>query len=414
MNKKDLKDHLSFKETMRYFIAACKDYLLLFKEWITDYGKIILPSILLILVSITVVVSLNQRERVESAAKEALAVLEETKTEVQEVKEINFEEDTNPELNTLFYGYYEALEMDDIDLLNDIQSAVTSTEAIRLSKMSEYIDRYENIHVYSKPGPYPDTFIVYVYSDVYLAGRDDYTPGLQAFYVCTDENGILFINNSELSAEEALYIKNVSLQADVVDLKNSVNVSYNKIMEENTELSEYWAKISVEIDLAVGEQLALEAKLMTQLEEPSEEDVSENEEVPIEEVIRKVRVNEKVNVRKSASATADKLGSADAGAVYILYEDLTNGWSRISYDGQDGYIKTEFLTKLEDVNSFETMKTMIVNTEYLNVRVEPSASATKLGILTNGQVVEVIEITDGWCKIKYNGQIAYVSEEFVK
>lgn len=417
MNKKDYKDHHSFKENFNTFENISKDYFLLFREWVSDFGKIVLPIALLILVCITVYISLNARERVEAATKEALEVLEETKSEVQEVKDTLFEEDSNPEINELVYSYYHALEFADIDLLSEIQSAVTNTETIRLQKMSEYIDRYENIHVYSKPGPFLDTYIVYVYSEVYLKGRTDFTPGLQAFYICKGENGSFYINNGELTDEEAIYIKNVALQADVVDLKNSVNVSYSNTMESNPELSDYWAKLSVEIDIAVGEQLAKEAQLVAQLEEEmSEGDVSDNEdtEAPIEVAIRKVRVNEKVNIRKSASTTADKLGSAQAGDIFILYEQMTNGWSRINVDGQDGYIKSEYLSELENVDTIATEKTMIVNTEYLNVRVEPLASSTKLGILTEGQVVEVIEVLDEWVKIKYNGQVAYVSAEYVK
>ncbi len=417
MGDKKLKDHLSFKETVQRIKNTTKDDLLWFKEWITDYGKIILPLMLLILVSATVVVSLNAREKVDVAAQEALEVLEETKAEVNEIQETNFDEDMYPEINALIYKYYEALEMADIDTLIEIQSTVTSTETIRLTKMSEYIDRYENIHVYTKPGPFQDTYIAYAYSEVYLAGRDDYTPGLQAFYICMDEFGGYYINNSELTKEEALYIENVSQQADVVDLKNSVNVSYAKIMEENTELSEYWASISVEIDLAVGEQLSLEAQLLAQLEEAMQEteegsDTKEDEEKK-PEIIR-VRVVESVNVRKSDSVGADKLGSAKAGDTFVLLEAMANGWSRISYEGSEGYIKSEYLEELEDISAIETAGTLIVNTDSLNVRAEPNQTSTKLGVLLEGQIIELVEYVDDWCKIKFNGQIAYVKAEFVK
>lgn len=417
MEKKNSKDHYSAKEIFISTRNSAKEDLLLFKEWITDYGKIVLPLMLLILVVVTVIISLNAREKVEAAAKEALDVLEETKAEVNEVVETSFEEDKYPEINNLMLVYYEALEMADIDVLVDIQSSVTGTESIRLSKMSEYIDRYENIHVYTKPGPFADTYIAYVYSDVYLKGRTEGTPGLQAFYVCMDEFGNYYINNSELSDEEALYIKNVSSQADVLDLKNSVNVSYSKMMEENVELSEYWANISVEIDLAVGEQLALDAKLTAQLEE--QEDI-EDEEIPngdepaTEPAIIRVRANEQVNVRKSASATADKLGSANIGDTFVLLEEMANGWSKISFESKEGYIKTEFLTKLEDVSNIKTQATLTVITGSLNVRAEANQTAAKLGVLTEGQIVDLIEYVDDWCKIKFNGQVGFVKAEYVK
>ena len=419
--KKKSKDRYSFKEYLSQLNSVIKDDILFIKEWITDIGKVLLPLMLVILVFVTVAISINARERVEQATEEAKTVLEEAKADVQEVKETVFEEDAYPDINKLVYRYYEALEMADIDILIDTQSVVNQTESIRLQKMSEYIDRYENIHVYTKPGPYIDTYIVYVTSEAFLNGQEVGIPGLSAFYICKNDEGAYYINSGEISAEEALYIKNVTLQSDVVDLKNSIRVSYNNVMEENPELSEFWAGTSVNIDLAVSEELALEAKLKTQLEEEMNPDASGNDENPGDEepeepVIRRVRVKEKVNVRKSASQTADKLGSANGGETYILLEEMTNGWSRISYNSGEGYIKSEFLEEVEDITKIEATGTVTVNTPSLNVRSEASQTSSRLGALVNGQIVDLIEyVEDGeWCKIKFNGQIGYVKSEFVE
>lgn len=415
--KKKLRDHVSTKEILHSVRLVIADYFLLFKEWITDYGKVILPMILLVLVSATVVVSLNAKSKVEAAAEEALSVLEETKAEVQEVKETLFEVDKYPEIIALLKQYYTALEMGDVDSLIDIQSSVTNTEIIRLQKMCEYIDQYTYLSVYTKPGPYQDTFIAYAYTEVVLKGSELAIPGLQAFYICMDDNGNYYINNSELTQEEAAYIDNIAKQADVVDLKNTVNVKYHTQMENNEELSKHWAEISIEIDLAVGEQLALDAKLVAQLEEeengnkePETDTNEEEEKVP---TITKVKTTDYVNVRKSASATADRIGSANAGEVFVLKEQLLNGWSHIDYNGSDGYIKSEFVTVLEDISTYNTVGTVKATT-LLNVRSEASSTASKLGALQEGGTAELIEIQGDWCKIKFNGQIGYVSKEYVQ
>jgi len=419
--KRNSKDRYSFKEYLSQLNSVIKDDILFIKEWITDIGKVLLPLILVILVFVTVAISINARERVEQATEEAKSVLEEAKADIQEVKETVFEEDAYPEINKLVYRYYEALEMADIDILIDIQSVVSQTESIRLQKMSEYIDKYENIHVYTKPGPYIDTYIVYVTSEAYLNGQEVGIPGVSAFYICKNDEGSYYINSGELSAEEALYFKNVTVQSDVVDLKNSIRVSYNKVMEDNPDLSEFWAETSVNIDLAVSEEMALEAKLKTQLEEEMNSDTSGNDdnpetEEPEEPVIRRVRVKEKVNVRKSASQTADKLGSANSGETYVLLEEMANGWSRISYNSGEGYIKSEFLEEVEDITKIQASGTVTVMTGSLNVRSEASQTATRLGALVSGQIVDLIEyVEDGeWCKIKFNGQIGYVKAEFVE
>ena len=419
--KKKSKERYSFKEYLSQLNNKLQDDILFIKEWITDIGKVLLPLVLVILVFVTVAISINARERVEQATEEAKIVLEEAKADVQEVKETVFEEDAYPEINKLIYRYYEALEMADIDILIDIQSVVSQTESIRLQKMSEYIDRYENIHVYTKPGPYIDSHIVYVTSDAYLNGQEVGIPGIASFYVCKNADGFYYINSGELAAEEALYLKNVTTQSDVVDLKNSVRVAYNKVMEDNPDLSEFWAETSVNIDLAVSDEMALEAKLKTQLEEEMNPDVSGDDEnpegdEPAEPVERRVRVLDKVNVRKSASQTADRIGSANAGDTFILLEQMTNGWSRISYNSGEGYIKSEFLEEVEDVEKIQASGTVKVMTASLNVRSEASQTATRLGALVDGQIVDLIEyVEDGeWAKIKFNGQIGYVKSEFVE
>ena len=49
----------------------------------------------------------------------------------------------------------------------------------------------------------------------------------------------------------------------------------------------------------------------------------------------------------------------------------------------------------------------------LNVRSEPSTDGEPLGQLTYGAQVEVLETVDGWCRISYNGKVAYVSAAYL-
>lgn len=412
-NEKKLNEKLSFKEKMAILRVVLKDYAELVKEWLVDYGKVILPLILIVCVFITVVIALKARERAAAASAEALSILESNKEEVNEIIEVPFEENAYPEINQLFVNYYTALRGADVDALISIQSNITNTEIIRLQAMSEYIDHYDNMKVYTKPGPFEDSFIVYVYTDVYLTDQTVATPGLQAFYVCKDEERGYYINSGELSTDEAAYIKMISNQPDVIDLKNTVNVSYTTLLEENETLSKYWAGISVEIDMAVGEQLAEEAAIEAELEaEENKEEETPEIEIVTEKKIVQVRTNTLVNVRASGSATADKIGSSSEGKIYDVIERMTNGWTKIDFNGQEGFIKTEFLDDIEDnTNVVATGKATA--TTLLNVRESPSTTAAKVGVLNEGQTVEFVEEVDGWCKIKFNGEIGYVKSEFV-
>lgn len=57
----------------------------------------------------------------------------------------------------------------------------------------------------------------------------------------------------------------------------------------------------------------------------------------------KIELSESVNVRKSMSETADKVGLAYQGDVVTVIMSYAEGWTKVEWNGQTGYIKTEFL-----------------------------------------------------------------------
>ncbi|MBR1470920.1 MAG: SH3 domain-containing protein [Lachnospiraceae bacterium] len=50
-----------------------------------------------------------------------------------------------------------------------------------------------------------------------------------------------------------------------------------------------------------------------------------------------------VNVRSGAGTNYDKLGSAYSGEEYVVEHVQTNGWTKIDYKGQTGYIHNDYL-----------------------------------------------------------------------
>lgn len=63
-------------------------------------------------------------------------------------------------------------------------------------------------------------------------------------------------------------------------------------------------------------------------------------------------------------------------------------------------------------NETQTAK-YTVNADALRVRTGPSTSYGVLGLVGNGQSLQVTGEVDGWYKVNYNGQTAYVSKDFV-
>ena len=58
---------------------------------------------------------------------------------------------------------------------------------------------------------------------------------------------------------------------------------------------------------------------------------------------RETRVKESVNVRSDATTDSDRIALAYQGDAITEIESYDNGWSKVEYKGQTGYVKTEFL-----------------------------------------------------------------------
>ena len=92
-----------------------------------------------------------------------------------------------------------------------------------------------------------------------------------------------------------------------------------------------------------------------------------------------------------------------------------NGWSRVSYDGQSGYVMNSYL-RMEDAYAPEvTGKYAKVTTASgsLNLRETASANARALLGIPQGTVLEVLAHADGWAKVSYGGATGYVMDKFL-
>ena len=58
-------------------------------------------------------------------------------------------------------------------------------------------------------------------------------------------------------------------------------------------------------------------------------------------------VAETVNVRKSASETSDKIGVCYQGGKLEILMQQADGWTKVRFEGQTGYVKTDVLKVME-------------------------------------------------------------------
>ena len=429
------------------------------KEWVSDHAKIVMPIVLLVCVLITVLVAVNANKKAAEEVEAQIAGIEgengaESAPEAaletaEELPELELELNAYPGVNTLMNDYYAAMAAGDVETIESMNAYVDDREKIRIQEMSKYVDSYQELDVYTKLGPVEGSYLVYVYSKVKFTEYDKLVPGMKAFYVCTDENGNCYINGGETNSVVTNYIRDISLQDDMVDLNNKAVAEYNELLESDDELKAFLADLSNRIDISVGEILAKEeeeARAAEEAQAAAEETPAEEGEEAQSNTVKKVRATDVVNVRSSDSETADKLGKAQIGDEFTLLEERGNGWSKISFEGQDAFIKTEFLEVASEEavtednstaqaeaeaaatdNQTETAQNQeetapvatdstgetVTVVENVNVRKSASESGEKLGLAYMGEKLEVImKQADGWTRVKYNGQTGYVKSDY--
>lgn len=243
------------------------------------------------------------------------------------------------------------------------------------------------------------------------------------------------VQRKEVTVE---YLKTISVQNDVVDLFNTVQVAYNDIKAQDEKLSAFLDELPNLLAEAVSEAI------VEQEEAEAAANPAEEEEPEVVLVVTKVKTTDVVNVRSSDSIEADRLGSTSNGQVLELVEERLNGWSKVIFEGKEGFIKTEFLTPEETEMQLSTEVPEGTNTESVestestehaententdsnypkkgkvtdsvNIRKTSSTEADVVGILSKGTAIEILEeLSNGWTKISHANGPAFVKSDFVE
>ena len=394
-------------------------------NYIIKHSKVVLPAVVVVAVAVTVSVSLsmNNRHREEQQnAESAAAVSSEIATEptTEDVPLVANEEGA---VYTLVATYYNAMATGDETTLRSVCDEISDKDMYRYLELAQYIDYYPTLEIYTKTGPEEGSVIAYVYYKIAFVGHEEEVPGYQALYICTNDQGEMYIKRGENSEEVNDYIKTVSTQDDVVEFNNKITVEYNELMVDHPEVLQYISELDSQVSIAVGEKLANQVAGDQNTDTSAEggdqaadgQDTSaEGTEQPAEEQgPQYVTTTTTVNVRSSDSEQADKLGKVAGGTKLQVLEQRANGWTKVDYEGKEGYIKTEFLQLAESAAGAETIGTVTATTN-INVRASASENADRLGVLSGGDSAELVGTEGDWSKIKYNGQVGYVKSEYVQ
>ena len=369
------------------------------------------------------------------------------------------EENAYPEVNALIESYYQAAASGDIDTINAIKDYSSETELLQIREKSRYLEGYEDINCYTKPGPIEGSFVVYASYYAKFRDIDRTVCGLNTFVVCRDENGAYYIHDCTNDETMREYRINVTKQDDVVELFNRVQVEYNEAVTEDAELAAFLTQLSEDLKASVGDALAgletengEEAAGGQQTEEAGQEENAQDGNAAEGTLVEATDV---VNIRSSDSEEADVLGKAQTGDTFTLLESRENGWSRVEYEGGEAFIKSEYLAALEEPSGEEASEEPAPEeagqqepegedaaevsdgddssaeevsggadvpdsgtyrlTTTVNIRSGASEDAGRIGVGYSGDEVEILmKQADGWTRVRFKGEEGYIRTDVLR
>lgn len=359
-----------------------------------------------------------------------------------------YQVDAYEEVNTLIAQYYTAYAAGDITTLTALATPISANEQSYIAMFSQYVDEYQNIKCYTKSGLDANSYLVSVSMEIKFTGVDTPAPGLDFFYIRTNEQGSLYIDNlycqyNLANQENALdtsiqnLINGFENQEDVIALQSEVQTRYDAAVNADTNLStmiyttipnaitNWVSQIAAQNTPAEGTEAVLPEGTET-AEEPVGESMEEAQEELTAEEPETVYTVDKVNVRREADTSSEKLATLEKGTA-IGRTGTEGEWSRVDYGGIPGYIKNEYLTteapQTTDTDAQEegtaggsiAEGTVITLQNTVNIRSGMSETSDRIGTAYAGEKVKVVmSYAEGWTKVTWNNKTGYIKSSLLQ
>lgn len=363
----------------------------------------------------------------------------------------SYEENEDQKLLDLITNYYNAYAAGDVETLQKYATPVSASEQSYIQNYSQFIEKYQNIKLYTKRGIDENAYLVSAYLQIKFNDIDTPVAGLDFFYVETDENGNLYINNTyglynqnageyQMDSSITALIAAFEQQEDVLALQAQVQQECNEAMLADEKLSTFvnstlqqsitkWAT-DYKAQVAAEEAAKKEAE-----QKAAEEAKKAEEEKAAAEAQAAADAQEAANakqgtinasdihVRDAASSDGNSLGKVNKGDVVTVYS-VENGWAKIDFNGTKAYVSADFIDVSDASASTTTTTTTtdnastgtdVVLSDTVNVRANPDSSSQKVAMAYKGDTITVLEDAgNGWSKVSYKGQAGYCKTEYLK
>ncbi len=295
----------------------------------------------------------KETEPVEEPAETEGGLVDEEETAESELVIENPAEEAEgyADIEKLIHTYYEAYASGDEKLLQTCVSPVSELEKGYIKLMGRFTKSTENIECYINPGRKDGEYAVSVVADMMLEGVEQPAPGLDFFYVRTNEDGARYIDNAYCSFNSSThmtktdkdilaFISDYESKEDFKTMQQDVQKRYDDIVASNEQLAN---KLLGEIPQAVNVWMDSLPDETKKAEKPEEKMEDTNHVIPGATLI----AADSYNVRSGKKDDAKKVGSTKKGDELKIIKNYPDGWTKIEWDDETGYVKTKLLIENE-------------------------------------------------------------------
>lgn len=118
-----------------------------------------------------------------------------------------------------------------------------------------------------------------------------------------------------------------------------------------------------------------------------------------------------LNIRAKASASSSILGK------YYWKDEVTctgtsGDWTKVSFEGEQGYVSTKYLSKSMPVVTYTSSYTRYVKSS-INIRKTPSTGSASLGKFSQGAKITCYGTSGSWTVVKKNGEEGFVLTKYL-
>ena len=327
------------------------------RELLEKYKYYVIGAAVVLVVIIALVAG---GRKTETVPEEPQKTQEAADQQEQEEEPNELEENSHSSIERLVSKYLDCIVNGDVDALESIVDELSDTDKEEVKKLDKAYESYSDLKCYTKKGPDEDSYIVFVCCDMKIAGVETLAPYISCLYIGPkDESGNRYIRYNNVEEDQTLqaYVQELEQDPEVKALYDDVNARYQEALNSDPTLAEFVQNATgkanentetVEQETPAADEATEQGDAQEETgEAPAAEEQTEEpaeEEAPAAEAQnRETRVTESVNIRSEASTDSDRIALAYQGDAITQIESYDNGWSKVEYKGETGYVKTEFL-----------------------------------------------------------------------